>query len=296
MLLQIKTGQYSIQPPPRLGKQWVDILGIIDTQHTSHIATISSNKLLGCCCLTHLLCICSCSAELDTYWLSCVLSCHGPWQRALGFIYHCRRRLKIPTYELLIVFHECFCRAVHYVYLRCIFILRYGAQCAIDGNVVSKVQKVQRWMKRCGGNPSINVLGRFESSSNNLRHGTVLQSGSNLGAKFYVDIKKYFDSWCNDNLAVGASARWTQTSHLIKCLSRVFWKVPILNTFENGQNDQLVVQFGEYIFGYIFYSFPGFPESWSAIIYTFNLCIHLLSFYHVLKKVKNIFYLFTTHN
>ena len=116
-------------------------------------------------------------------------------------------------------------------------------------------------MKRCGGNPSINVLGRFESSSNNLRHGTVLQSGSNLGAKFYVDIKKYFDSWCNDNLAVGASARWTQTSHLIKCLSRVFWKVPILNTFENGQNDQLVVQFGEYIFGYIFYSFPGFSES-----------------------------------
>ena len=71
MLLQIKTGQYSIQPPPRLGKQWVDILGIIDTQHASHLATISSNKLLGCCCLTHLLCICSCSAELDTYWLSC---------------------------------------------------------------------------------------------------------------------------------------------------------------------------------------------------------------------------------
>ena len=65
MLLQIKTGQYSVQPPPGLGKQWVDILGSIDSsQHACHLATILSNKLF--CCLTHLPCICSCSAELDT--------------------------------------------------------------------------------------------------------------------------------------------------------------------------------------------------------------------------------------
>ena len=65
MLLQIKTGQYSVQPPPGLGKQWVDILGIIDSsQHACHLATILSNKLF--CCLTHLSCMCSCSVELDT--------------------------------------------------------------------------------------------------------------------------------------------------------------------------------------------------------------------------------------
>ena len=208
MLLQIKTGQYSVQPPPGLGKQWVDILGSIDgTQHACHLATILSNKLF--CCLAHLPCICSCPVQQNWIPLLTVLSCHGPWQWGLTFIYHCRRRLKIPTYELLIVFHECFCRAV--LCTMCIYVAS-SSFVTLMVMLFPKYRKYNGEWNAVGENPSINVLGRFESSSNNLRHGTVLQSGSNLGAKFYVDIKKYFDSWCNHYLAVGARAVDTDKS------------------------------------------------------------------------------------